>query len=98
MEKSCLTAARNGCTGIRTFRNFISEERAENGAATAISSSIAGGGDGMAELEIDRLTLRFGGLTVLDDISLTVEKAQLFALIGPNGAVRRRCSNWVGGV
>ena len=48
----------------------------------------------MAELEIDRLTLRFGGLTVLDDISLTVEKAQLFALIGPNGAGKTSVLNW----
>jgi branched-chain amino acid transport system ATP-binding protein len=52
----------------------------------------------MAELEIDRLTLRFGGLTVLDDISLTVEKAQLFALIGPNGAGKTSVLNCVSGI
>ncbi len=32
------------------------------------------------------LSLRFGGLTVLDDVSFTVEPGELFALIGPNGA------------
>jgi branched-chain amino acid transport system ATP-binding protein len=52
----------------------------------------------MAELAIDRLTLRFGGLTVLDDISLSVEKAQLFALIGPNGAGKTSVLNCVSGI
>jgi branched-chain amino acid transport system ATP-binding protein len=52
----------------------------------------------MAELEIDRLTLRFGGLTVLDDISLTVESGELFALIGPNGAGKTSVLNCISGI
>jgi len=52
----------------------------------------------MAELAVDRLTLRFGGLTVLDGVSLAVEKAQLFALIGPNGAGKTSVLNCVSGI
>jgi len=52
----------------------------------------------MAELAIDRLTLRFGGLTVLDDISLVVEPGELFALIGPNGAGKTSVLNCVSGI
>ena len=39
----------------------------------------------MAELAVENLRLRIGGLTVLDDISFAVEASELFALIGPNG-------------
>ena len=37
-------------------------------------------------LKIDRLTKRFGGLTVTDDLCLDVPYGELHAIIGPNGA------------
>ena len=40
----------------------------------------------MAELAVERLTLRFGGLVVLDDVSFAAAPGELLALIGPNGA------------
>src|SRR5215813_11646157 len=49
----------------------------------------------MAELEVDDLSLRFGGLTVLEQLSFTVETAQLFALIGPNGAGKTSAFNCI---
>src|SRR5574343_1344291 len=36
-------------------------------------------------IEIDKLTKKFGKLSVLDNLSLTCEKGQCIALIGPNG-------------
>lgn len=52
----------------------------------------------MAELEIEDLRLRFGGLTVLDGISFAVEAAELFVLIGPNGAGKTSVFNCISGI
>ena len=52
----------------------------------------------MAELSVDRLTLRFGGLTVLDRVSLAADKGELFALIGPNGAGKTSVLNCISGI
>jgi branched-chain amino acid transport system ATP-binding protein len=52
----------------------------------------------MAEIDVDGLTLRFGGLTVLDDVSFAVAKAELFALIGPNGAGKTSVLNCISGI
>ncbi len=52
----------------------------------------------MAELDVDRLTLRFGGLTVLEDVSFSVQAGELFALIGPNGAGKTSALNCISGI
>jgi branched-chain amino acid transport system ATP-binding protein len=52
----------------------------------------------MAELTLDRLSLRFGGLTVLDGVSFAVEPGELFALIGPNGAGKTSVLNCISGI
>src|SRR5262249_61611923 len=83
---SCLTAPLSACASIRTCRNSISAASAASEEAIATSSNIAAAGDGMAELEIDGLTLRFGGLTVLDRVSLAVPAGGLCALFFAAGA------------
>ena len=39
-----------------------------------------------ALLEVDDITLRFGGVTAIDSVSFDVQPGELFAIIGPNGA------------
>lgn len=52
----------------------------------------------MAELAVEHLRLRFGGLTVLDNVSFAVEAGELFALIGPNGAGKTSVLNCISGI
>jgi branched-chain amino acid transport system ATP-binding protein len=52
----------------------------------------------MAELDVAHLSLRFGGLTVLDDVSFSVGAGELFALIGPNGAGKTSALNCISGI
>jgi branched-chain amino acid transport system ATP-binding protein len=49
-------------------------------------------------LEIDSLVLRFGGLTVLQKVSIQVSPGSIHAIIGPNGAGKTSLLNCICGV
>ncbi|MGI9667727.1 MAG: ABC transporter permease subunit [Acidimicrobiia bacterium] len=48
-------------------------------------------------LEVTGLTKRFGGLTAVNDVSLTVDPGDTLGLIGPNGAGKTTLFEMVGG-
>lgn len=51
-----------------------------------------------ALLQLDRCTIRFGGLTAVSEVSLTIGENQLMGLIGPNGAGKTTLFNLITGV
>ncbi|MBX5447333.1 MAG: ABC transporter ATP-binding protein [Acidothermus cellulolyticus] len=57
----------------------------------------SGGGDDPI-LEVDRVTLRFGGVTSLADVSIRQQRGELLAVIGPNGAGKTSLFNAITGV
>ena len=51
----------------------------------------------IAELEIRKLSLSFGGIMALNDLSLRVHTGELVAVIGPNGAGKTSLLNCITG-
>jgi branched-chain amino acid transport system ATP-binding protein len=49
-------------------------------------------------LEVDDVTLRFGGVTALDGVSFHINTGEILGLIGPNGAGTTTCFNVMTGV
>jgi len=49
-------------------------------------------------LEIDNVTMRFGGVTALKEAKISINSGEIFALIGPNGAGKTTVFNVVTGV
>ena len=51
-----------------------------------------------ALLEVDDVTLRFGGVVALNQVSFSLRQGEIFGLIGPNGAGKTTCFNAMTGV
>lgn len=51
----------------------------------------------MALLETKNLSMRFGGLSALEGVNISIEEGQVFGIIGPNGAGKSTCLNVITG-
>src|SRR5690606_5499823 len=53
---------------------------------------------GQTLLEMREVTVRFGGLVALDQVSFDIKRGEILGLIGPNGAGKTTCFNVMTGV
>ncbi|MFG2088620.1 MULTISPECIES: ATP-binding cassette domain-containing protein [unclassified Spirillospora] len=72
-----------------------------DGGLTGLAKAMhAGAGDRAVRAEalrVDGVTVRFGGVTALMDVSFEIAPGTVHALIGPNGAGKSTCINVLGG-
>ena len=52
----------------------------------------------MSYLAVEALSISFGGIRAVDDVSFAVEEGEVFAIIGPNGAGKTTLFNLVSGI
>jgi ABC-type branched-subunit amino acid transport system ATPase component len=52
----------------------------------------------VALLKLDKLTVRFGGLTAVDSVDCAVDERRIFSIIGPNGAGKTTVFNAISGI
>jgi ABC-type branched-subunit amino acid transport system ATPase component/branched-subunit amino acid ABC-type transport system permease component len=56
------------------------------GVPPAAAAPAAASADGAAALQVDHLTVRYGGVIAVNDVSLRIRPGTIVGLIGPNGA------------
>ena len=84
--------------GLVFYLRALLRGRAPSPAAVqAADAALETGRAAPAALDVREMTVRFGGLAAVEDLSLTLGRGEILALIGPNGAGKSTAFNVVTG-
>src|SRR4029079_8890937 len=81
--------ARGALAGVATQARIASRYAPGNQSGKASQGMI---------LTLEKLTMRFGGITAVSNLDLAVEEGQIFSVIGPNGAGKTTVFNAITGI
>ena len=87
----------NGLFGSREFIRLPSKPPCEKAERPRVRSMSASSQKELA-LNVENLTMQFGGLKAVSELSLTLPQGIIFGLIGPNGAGKTTAFNMLTGV
>lgn len=79
-------------------RTSISEAPVEDYTLYVKQPNTGTGEAGKTLLDLQGVTMRFGGLTAVDGLDLTVREGEIVSLIGPNGAGKTTVFNVITGI
>src|ERR1700730_2282514 len=96
--RSCWKVTAQACAPMNESTSSISAWRALAGATTDPRARNAWHACKMDRLEVSNLSLAFGGLPVLSQVSFQAQPGELLALIGPNGAGKTSLFNCISGL
>src|SRR5207247_7378934 len=83
----------------RTYRHHPRRRQhpRRRGRAGRTGRAVSPAGAGAPLLEIDRVSVRFGALLALNQVSLHLQRGEVLAIIGPNGAGKTTLLNVISG-
>ena len=80
------------------MRQIDMDQTGESGSAGGAAASAGAKKIGEVILDVKNISLRFGGVKALTDISFDVREHEVHAIIGPNGAGKSSMLNCINGV
>jgi branched-chain amino acid transport system ATP-binding protein len=76
----------------------VPEDLTQTQQAGDLATGASGSATANRILEVDDVTLRFGGVVALNEVSFHINEGEILGLIGPNGAGKTTCFNVMTGV
>ena len=83
---------------VTRVQHRAGETAREAEGVPSLAGTARAAGAAVTELVLDSISLSFGGVVALEDVSLSVAKREIRAVIGPNGAGKSSLLNVVSGL